>query len=256
MGNKDDSWLWMLLPAGVLGVIIVALWLKSGGPVSQTDLTEAYTGGAADEIAAARRTDEAARIITDAAAQAQRKSYGSAPARLSFSRSAGAAPGPAAPALEKADPETDRQSWSFGFTCDAISNTVAKSVNAPKVVAAILNNSYVVKGFMSRDTVKAATASKAALTDYLKDPENYKKFAGKSAVQLGLDNPEVIDALASSELLFALLNTPAAVELMNDPQAITGILAANPDLSTALADPRIIDALSKNPRISGILSVR
>jgi hypothetical protein len=246
----------MLLPAGVLGAIIVALCLKSCGPAHPPNLTEAYTGSAADEIAAANRAANTAQVVTRAAAPVQHNARYGAAATAFYSRREETAAKPAAPAREETDPKTARQSWSFGLTRDAISNTVAKSLNTPKVVAAILNNDYVVKGFMSRATVKAATADKTALADYLKDPVNYEKFARKPAVQLGLDNPEVVDALASSKLIYALLNTPAAVELMNDPQAITAILAANPALGSALADSRIVYALAQNPRTAGILSVR
>jgi hypothetical protein len=119
-------------------------------------------------------------------------------------------------------------------------------------VGAIFNNDYVVKGFMSRDTVKKATASSASLAAYLKNPSNLSKFMAKAPVQQGLKDPRLVGAMAGSKLVAAMLDTPGGKDLLSDPSAMAGIVQANPALAGVLTNPAILKALMENPKTANV----
>lgn len=154
-----------------------------------------------------------------------------------------------APASDGTDPKASR---SLGLTYGAISKAVEKLLNSPKAVSVILNNEHVVNGFLARDTVKTATANPAALAAYLKNPANLSRFMGKPAVQGGLNSPDLVNAVASSRLVGALLDTPGGRALLSDPAAIAGIVKSNPGLVDVLKNPNVLNALVQNPRTAGI----
>ena len=156
-------------------------------------------------------------------------------------------------AAAAADPKEAKVSRTLGFAYGALSKAAGKLLNNPKAVSSLLNNDYVVKGFMSRDTVKAATANASSLSAYLKDPANLAQFMAKPAVQGGMNDPQLVNALASSKLALALMDTPGGKALLNDPAAIGAIAQANPDLVKLLANPAIFNALLQNPKTAGIV---
>ena len=158
-----------------------------------------------------------------------------------------AAPAPAA------DPKEEKRSRAMGFAYGALSKAAAKLLDNPKAVSALLNNNYVVKGFMARDTVKAATANAASLSAYLKNPANLSQFVSKPAVQGGMNDQQLVNALASSRLAGALMDTPGGKALLKDPAAITDIINANPGILKVLTTPAVLNALIQNPKTAGIV---
>jgi len=161
---------------------------------------------------------------------------------------------PAAGGDPAAKPMDPKESRSMGLAQGAISKAVEKLMNSPKAVSAILNNEYVVKGFMSRDTVKNATRDSASLANYLKNPANMNKFMGKDVVQRGMNNEELVNAVASSGIVAALLDTPGGKALLNDPEAIAGVIQVNPGLAKVMTNPTILNALITNPKTSGVVT--
>jgi len=172
------------------------------------------------------------------------------PGEAAPSKEAGARPAQAA----AASPQDAKKSQGLGFAYGAISKAVEKLLDNPKAVSALLNNEYVVKGFMSRDTVKNATRSSASLAAYLKNPANMNKFMGKEVVQRGLNNQQLVNTVATSGIAVALLDTPGGKALLNDPMAIAEILQANPGLVDVLKNPAILNALVSNPKTSGVVT--
>lgn len=170
----------------------------------------------------------------------------------------GARPAPtqsAAPAPEAAAaPGDEKKSRTLGFARGAISKAVEKLMNNPKAVSALLNNEYVVKGFMSRDTVKNATASAASLANYMKNPANMNSFMGKGVVRNGMNNQQLVNAVAGSQLVGALLDTPGGRALLNDPNAMGEVLKANPGLVSVITNPAILNALIENPKTAGVVT--
>ena len=153
-----------------------------------------------------------------------------------------------------AAPQEAKKSYGMGFAYGALTKAAGKLLDNPKAVSALLNNDYVVKGFMSRDTVKNATASSASLANYLKNPENLNKFMGKDAVQAGINNGDLVGAVATSKLAMALLDTPGGQALLKDPRAIADIIQSNPGITGVLTNPAIMKSLAQNPKTVGVLS--
>lgn len=160
--------------------------------------------------------------------------------------------GQAAPAA--ASPEEAKKSFGMGAAYGALTKAADALVDNPKALSALFNNDYVVKGFMSRDTVKRATANSASLAAYLKNPANLSKFMAKAPVQRGMNDRAAVDAVASSKLVGAMLDTPGGRELLKDPAALAEVLKANPELVNVLANPVIMSALAGNPRTSGLVT--
>lgn len=166
---------------------------------------------------------------------------------------AGGSAGPGG-AAAPVSPEEEKKSFGMGAAYGALTAAADALIGNPRALAALFNNDYVVKGFMSRDTVKRATASSASLAAYLKDPANLSKFMAKAPVQRGMNDRAAVNAVASSKLVGAMLDTPGGKALLNDPRAIAEVLKANPGLVNVLTNPTIMVALAGNPKTSGLVT--
>lgn len=258
--NGGKNWvIWALVPVCVVLTIVVTKVLMTPGGAKKTasEVTEEYAGGAVEAAAVARQREEM-RESADAAVEEEARArelarQGADEKREAYARQAAAL---ARPSKEgpAPDPEADRKFFSMGSVKEALSRAAYKVINNPKAISLLVNNEYVVRGFMSRDTVKTATASKASLAAYLKDPKNLQAFLNKPVVKAGIENQEVFDTMAASKLVAAMLDTPGAQQLMNDENAIAAIIAANPYWVTVLSDQRLLNALMKNPKTSGAYS--
>lgn len=156
-------------------------------------------------------------------------------------------------ALESADTNAKTQ-MGLGAQKGYLTYAVGKVANNPKAVGALMNNKYVVNGFMSRGTVKAATASPEALANYLKGsgPAN---FLNNPVVKAAMNNPAIVSAFASSAMVSAFLETPAAKGLMNNPDALAAMVKDNPQLvNLAMQNPQTMTMLMSNPDVSGIVN--
>ena len=145
------------------------------------------------------------------------------------------------------NPKEERKDVSIGFTKDYISYMVGKNLS-PKTVSALLNNSFVVKGFMARSTVKAALGSTQGLQNYLSNTDAVNSFLGKGVIKAGMQDSNILNAVFSSELAGAVLNSPAMKDLVNHPDALNNMIVANPQLAMMLADPKIMNALTSTPQ--------
>lgn len=146
-----------------------------------------------------------------------------------------------------------KEAMGMGNKAGYLSYAVGKVMNNPKAVGALLNNKYVVNGFMARGTVKAATASPEGLANYLKGggPAN---FLNNPVVKAAMNNPAIVGAVASSGIVAAMLETPAAKALMNDPQALGDLINNNPQLvALAMQNPQTLTMLMSNPEVSGLV---
>ena len=149
-------------------------------------------------------------------------------------------------ALESGDTRAKEQQ-GLGAQKGYLTYAVGKALNHPKAVAALLNNKYVVNGFMARGTVKAATASPQGLANYLKGP-GPMNFINNPVVKAAMNNPALMNAVAGSGMIGAMMETPAAQALMKDPQALNELVANNPQLmATLMANPNMMSALMSNP---------
>jgi len=156
-------------------------------------------------------------------------------------------------ALESADTNAKTQA-GLGAQKGYLSYAVGKVMNNPKAVGALLNNKHVVNGFMSRGTVKAATASPEGLANYLKGsgPTN---FLNNPVVKAAMNNPAIVSAVAGSAIVSAMLNTPAAQALMSNPDQLAKLVESNPQLvALAMQNPQTLTTMMANPEVSGIVN--
>lgn len=162
--------------------------------------------------------------------------------------------GPAGTNQGGVDPLKAREQQSVGFTKGFLTSAVERTMNNPKAVGAIFNNRFVVSGFMSRGTVKAATGSTQGLANFLKNGNTAANFMNNPVVKAAMNNPAIVNAVASSGLIKAMIETPAIQGLMNNPQALNDLISSNPELMTKLlANPNIMSALMTNPNTAGLL---
>ncbi|KAF0127655.1 MAG: hypothetical protein FD189_2508 [Elusimicrobia bacterium] len=146
-----------------------------------------------------------------------------------------------------------REQMSVGHQTGYLTKAVGAAMKSPKAVGALLNNQYVVAGFMARGTVKQATSSPEALKAYLQG-QGPSNFINNPVVKAALDNPAVLSAVASSGMIGAMLDTPAAKALMSDPNAVADLVTSNPELvNLAMQNPQLLSTMMSNPDVSGLL---
>lgn len=146
----------------------------------------------------------------------------------------------------------DRSYMGFGAQKGYLTYAVGKAMNNPKAVAALMNNSWVVKGFLGRDTTKNALGSEKGLQNYLSNPKNVSNFLGNPVVQAAMQNPAVVNAFASSAMATAMLNSPAVQSMLQNPEAVSKMMMSNPEMMQALMNPNVMGALANNPQTAGL----
>ncbi len=154
-------------------------------------------------------------------------------------------------ALESQDTKNKTQ-MSVGSQKGYLTYAVGQAMSNPKAVSALFNNSWVVKGFMGRDTVKAALGSEQGLKSYLNDPVRVNNFINNPIVKAAMGNQAVVSAFAGSAMASNILNSPAVQQMMQDPQAVNNLLATNPQLAQVLSNQAVMNALANNPQTAGI----
>jgi len=266
--EQKGGWvLWILIPVCVVATVMATKWVlqpRKAAPEAVT--TEQYTGGNADEVLAAKntRTEAAPTYFNPEESKdgyhPRAEALQGAPGSQAEPEAA-AAPQRSAPQKPAPAPETDalagrtvKEQKDTGLTYGLLTKAVGRLMNNPKAVSALLNNKYVVNGFMSRDSVRAATANPAALANYLKNPKNMSQFMNKPVVQSGLNNQALFDAVAQSKLVNALLDTPGGKGLLNDHMAMADLFASNPDLMNVISNPKVLNALTSNPKTVGAIN--
>ncbi len=241
--NKMGAVIWIFFAvAAVVGMLCVKHFMLSNS--APRAVTVEYSGH--EEAAPDESTEGESVPQSDAETKSSLTVPLAAPASTEEAGTETAAAG----IKELGSPKTSRH---FGLKRGAILAAVGGLMKNPGAVAAILNNKYVVGGFMARDTVKSATANSRALAAYLKNPDNISGFMGNPSVRAGMNNSQMVDAVASSKLVSAMLDTPGGRGLLNDPSAIADVLAANPSLLSVLTNPNILAALMNNPATAGVV---
>jgi hypothetical protein len=146
----------------------------------------------------------------------------------------------------------DRSYIKFGAQKGNLTYAVGKALNNPKAVSALMNNSWVVKGFLGRDTTKNALGSEKGLQNYLSNPKNVSNFLGNPVVQAAMQNPAVVNAFASSAMATAMINSPAVQSMLQNPESVSKMMMSNPEMMQALMNPNVMGALMNNPQTAGL----
>lgn len=143
---------------------------------------------------------------------------------------------------------------SIGYKKGFLTQAVGKLLNHPKAIRALFNNKYVVQGFLSRDIVRRNLSDPNALKEYLSNKTVVSNFLNNEIVKQAMANPQVVSAIASSQLITEITNSPAVQQLMSDPQTMSELMQKNPELSTLITNPNILNALNQNPNTKGLTS--
>ncbi|OGR45360.1 MAG: hypothetical protein A2X35_03715 [Elusimicrobia bacterium GWA2_61_42] len=154
-------------------------------------------------------------------------------------------------ALNSSDTNNKAQ-MGFGNQKGYLTYAVGKAMNNPKAVGAMFNNSWVVKGFMGRDTVKGALGSQQGLQNYLSNPKNVSNFLNNPVVQAAMNNQAVVNTFASSGMASAILASPAVQGLLQNPDSLSSMMSTNPEVMQALTNPNVLNALMNNPQTAGL----
>jgi hypothetical protein len=111
----------------------------------------------------------------------------------------------------------------------------------------VLNNRYVVDGFMQRESVSKMLGTPDGVNNFLSDLKNPQGISQRLPFfKSFLDqNPQAAQVIASSELVRQIINTPGAQGFVNNPGPA---VAANPAIMNLLLDSSVISTLASTPQ--------
>ncbi|MFA6029467.1 MAG: hypothetical protein WC969_06420 [Elusimicrobiota bacterium] len=141
-----------------------------------------------------------------------------------------------------ADPAKAQDLASDKSAFGALFRSLAKH---PKVLAALLNNEAVVKGFMSQEKVKRNCSSPGAMANWLQSPQT----SGDVGSYVGFlqKNPGAASAMAGTKLVKSVMDCPGSQGLMHNPGAMSGIVTSNPAYMNLLTNPEVMKGLMSSP---------
>jgi len=137
----------------------------------------------------------------------------------------------------------------------ALLNTVAANINDPEMVRYIFNHRVVVDAFINRTDVKSLLDDPEALYNVVSDEAAVSKFFGYADMKSALSNPKIIDTVAKSMLMDAILQTPAAQYYLKNPKTAADIINKSETLSALKNNPNIADAVKTNRRTAPVSSI-
>jgi len=130
----------------------------------------------------------------------------------------------------------------------ALLNTVAANINDTEIIRYIFNNQTVVTAFINRPDIKQLLGDSKSLYKTAADENALATFFGYSDMRTALSNPKIIDIVANSMLMDAVLQTPAAQYFIKNPKAGNDIINKSPILTALKNDKNISAALKNHPR--------
>jgi hypothetical protein len=123
----------------------------------------------------------------------------------------------------------------------------------PRVVGAILNNPFLVKGFMSSGPVQKRCKDPQTLVSYMsntKDPNGIRLAIKTFATSL--NTPDSTSTIFGSKLVAAVLdNCPAIQTVAHDPDSVGQIATADNGVLALMTNPAFVTALAANPAALG-----
>jgi len=151
-------------------------------------------------------------------------------------------------------PKTPAEAADFGGSRNLWSSLMPKIAAYPGVLGYLLNNKYVVSGYMNRMKTKEVCSSPKAMSQYLFDP-NKPDGATRDlplVMQVVRANPGLTNVIAGSKLAQELINCPGMQGVLADPSLMMGI-ASNPKMLGVLMDPAVVKGLASTPSSAQIL---
>lgn len=156
-----------------------------------------------------------------------------------------------------ADPE---KAAELGASTDGLWTKVMRGLSRyPKVMRAVLDNKYVVKGFFADPQNAKVCSSPATAKGYLTDTKRSRGVShAMNVVDAVLHGDKGMPAAVfGSKLADAIMNCPSTKSLVKDQAAIGEIASANPRLINMMMDPAVMMGLAASPAVSaGFSSVQ
>lgn len=148
----------------------------------------------------------------------------------------------------------------LGASTDGLWTKVMKGLSRyPKVMRAVLDNKYVVKGFFADPQNAKVCSSPAAATSYLMDTKRPRGVTHAMNVfeSVVRGDPKMPAAIFGSKLAEAVMACPSTKSFVKDQAAISAVAQANPRFINMMMDPAIMMGLASNPTVSaGFSSVQ
>lgn len=165
-----------------------------------------------------------------------------------------AEPAPVTPAELAAAglPVTPAGFAKLGSQKGLLSAAVAKLLDHPRVLKAVLDNRLVVDGLMGRDVSRRNCSDAGALRAELSDSKSSRMTTLLPLIQQALSKPAAATAMLTSELGSRLMACPSLKSLSSDPSSLMSVAMANPKALGLVTDPRVAQALSANPQAAGM----
>lgn len=138
---------------------------------------------------------------------------------------------------------------SFGLSRSLWLSAMPKLANHPRILGFLLNNKYVVNGFLSRPSAKASCSSPQAMAAYLSDPTKPDVAIFHQMIR---QNPAVAGLVAGSELSSRIIESPGMKGFLKSGGAADAMVK-NPELMQLLADPAVINGLAAHANSAVLL---
>lgn len=124
-----------------------------------------------------------------------------------------------------------------------------KVMRYPRIVGFLLNNKYVVAGFMKTERVQKNCKDPKALTQYLSDTKDPTGIGlGLQAIRSSLNTPGSAAAIFGSRLTQTVLDScPSIGSFTKDPMAVMQVASSNPEILSVMSNPGLVSALATAP---------
>jgi hypothetical protein len=151
---------------------------------------------------------------------------------------------------------TPDKAREIGSTRGLLFKLGASLLSHPKVVRLILNNDYVVDGFMSQDRVRANCNDASTLSGYLGNSGDSTGIAmGLASIRSSLDTPGSAEAIFGSKLVSTVLSRCGSIQAVSsDPSTVKMIAGTNQQMAAMLQDGRLISAVMSNSSTAAVLN--
>ncbi|HEX4047446.1 MAG TPA: hypothetical protein VH309_06410, partial [Elusimicrobiota bacterium] len=176
-----------------------------------------------------------------------------APATAAASPAAEAPPDPKE--LAAAGVPTDAAGLKrLGSDGGLLTGAIARLLDHPRILRALLDNKLVVDALMDRDDSKRNCADAGALQAGLSSPGAASYESQMMPLVSGvLSRPDTLAAVAGSRMASRLMSCPSVQGLAHDPAGLMAIATSNPQAVSMVSDPRVTQALSSTSEGSSLL---
>lgn len=149
----------------------------------------------------------------------------------------------------------DKSLYGVGLKKGLLFQLGDRLIQHPRIVSWVLNNDFVVSGFMAQERVRRNCHDAAYLANYLSDAGDAGGITrGTRTFAAALRTPGSADAILGSKLAVTVTRQCEAMrQVADDKNAVARIAIANPELLMLLSDPRLVGAMGRNPDAASLV---